>query len=274
MPTGAFCGARLVFVDPRPASTVILIRESNDDGFEVLMLRRSDRLDFATGAYVFPGGVVDSSDALAAPYCAGMDDQRASAVLALSGGGIAYYVAAARECFEEAGVLFAKDDGNVSLNSGSGHLDLTLDALRDKYSHHRAALNAGTETFEQIVRANRLSLTVSDLFYVSHWVTPLGRSKRYDTRFFIAMIPSGQVPLHDDGETTGSIWISPREALKRYSHGDFPIMFPTIKNLEALERFGSCQEVMSWAEGLREIKAMRPVIVERDGVVSIVVPDD
>src|SRR5687767_15852277 len=95
---------------PRPAATLILLRE----GMEVLMLQRTQNAAFLGGAYVFPGGSLDAQDN-DMRRVVGLTEAQANERLKLASGGIAYYVAAIRECFEEAGVLLACDpEGRAS----------------------------------------------------------------------------------------------------------------------------------------------------------------
>src|SRR3972149_2164040 len=96
--------------EPRPAATIILLRDLSD-GPEAFMLQRTRSAAFLPGAYVFPGGALDATDhdARAARRVRGLSDARASAQLGLGHGGLAYWIAAARECFEEAGILLATD---------------------------------------------------------------------------------------------------------------------------------------------------------------------
>jgi 8-oxo-dGTP pyrophosphatase MutT (NUDIX family) len=92
---------------PRLAATIVVIRDGTS-GLEVLLSRRAERGDHNSGAWVFPGGIVERRDALAQSACAGLDDAEASRRLGLASGGLDYYVAAIRECFEESGLLFAR----------------------------------------------------------------------------------------------------------------------------------------------------------------------
>src|SRR5579863_398237 len=106
---------------PRPAATVIVVRDRPEVGFEVLMLLRNLKSDFVGGAYVFPGGALDPEDATedAASRCVGLDDVAASTTLGLDAGGLAYWVACARELFEEAGLLLARSEDGSSLDAGN-----------------------------------------------------------------------------------------------------------------------------------------------------------
>src|ERR1039458_782419 len=140
---------------------------------EVLMLRRSLESEFVRGAYVFPGGAVDSTDGdpemLA--YCTGRSDAQASAVLELDSGGLAYWVSAFRECFEEAGVL-------VATGPDGGALTFDDPAVEARFVGHRRALNAGERSLLEICRAEDLTLPADSVYYVGHWITPEGPPRR------------------------------------------------------------------------------------------------
>lgn len=267
--------ASLVFVELRPAATVILVRESlRGDGAEVLMLERSLDLDFAGGAFVFPGGAVDDGDSFLNDACAGVTQDEASERLSLQKDGLKFYVAAIRECFEEAGVLLATSRGESRLNSASGHLGLRESRTREKYEDLRKVLNSGEISFSQLVMQNDLILTVSDLHYMSHWITPLGRSRRYDTRFFIALAPQDQDALHDNGEAVNSMWISPEKALRLFERREINLVFPTIRSLEQLRRLGSVDEIITWVSSLEDIPVNAPRIVYDGGIPKVILPGE
>lgn len=266
-------------VTVRDAATVMLVRDAMDDGgepaIEVCMLRRNLASEFVAGVYVFPGGAVDPGDygddieAL----CPGRTDAGASAELGIGSGGLAFWVAALRECFEEAGVLLAfrpADDDNDKERP----LDTTDPASLARFVAYRDALNAGTTRLLDVCHREGLALDVGPVHYVSHWITPELAPRRYDTRFFIAAAPSGQVARHDDGETIASIWIRPREALRRFDVGDIELLPPTIENLRAIGRFPTTGEVMAWAEQVTDVPAMLPIVLVEDGQVLILRPGD
>lgn len=238
------------------------------------MLKRSINLDFAGGAYVFPGGAVDSKDSGVAHRCSGHDDSEASEILGIEHGGLDFFVAAIRECFEEAGVLLARSLSDDSLNGSSGHLNLKSEVSKAKYGSLRNALNRREISFAEVLKDDDLELLTCDLAYVSHWITPPGNSRRYDTRFFVAMVPQDQEALHDDGETVENIWIAPSEALRRYEMKVMPMVFPTIRNLRAISSFSSAKEVMEWASTLKDIPTIAPVIVHRNGRPEIIIPGE
>jgi 8-oxo-dGTP pyrophosphatase MutT (NUDIX family) len=253
---------------PRPAATVLALRDRRE-GFEVLMLRRNLNSDFVGGAYVFPGGGVDSADAgpAAQGLALGITDQEASARLGLEAGGLAYYVACLRELFEESGLLIActKSGEPVRLDDP--------EVVR-RMASHRRAVNAKTMGFVEMMERERLFLDLRGLAYLAHWVTPQGPPRRYDTRFFVALAPDDQVAAHDEGETIADQWIRPAEALAAYERGELEMIFPTIRNLEAVSDFASSRAVLAYANTLTSIPRIEPRIVTRDGLMVIVLPGE
>lgn len=206
----------------RPASTVMVIRDS-PPGLEVFMMRRHAASAFAPGFFVFPGGRVDGVDAAAElePFSPYLDDRAASAVLGIDGGGLAYFVAAIRECFEESGLLLAR--------AADGSRPVPADGDRRSVHH-------GELSLVELCRRDALVLDTAELRYVAHWVTPASeRSRRFDTRFFLAPAPSGQPGRHDDAELVASRWITPSHALARGAAGELSIMPPTAANLAFLD---------------------------------------
>ena len=251
---------------PRPAATVLTLRDTSN-GYEILMLRRNIRSDFVGGAHVFPGGAVDDTDDDAERQVYGLSDEDASRRLELDRGGLAFYVACLRELFEEAGLLIACDDEGRTV-----HFKDPGDVAR--MAELRRAVNAGEIDFLSMMDGEGLRLDLRGLEYVAHWVTPVGPSRRYDTRFFIALAPHDQLATHDAGETVADLWTRPHEALEAHARGEFEMMFPTVRNLQAIADFSSTKEVLDYARSLRSIARVEPVIVERDGERVILTPGD
>lgn len=233
------------------------------------MLMRNLNSDFVGGAFVFPGGAVDPDDAtdVAATRCVGLDDSVASTILGLDAGGLAYWVACARELFEEAGLLLATKEGGEPLDADD-------EALRGRLVEHRREVNAGSRRFLDVLAEERLVLDASALSYFAHWITPIGPPRRYDTRFFVAAAPLGQVPVHDDKELVANTWVSPTEALERHRRGDMQLILPTIKNLEAIERFTSSSALLDAARAAVSVPAIEPRIVHDGNGVRILLPGD
>jgi 8-oxo-dGTP pyrophosphatase MutT (NUDIX family) len=237
---------------------------------EVLMVRRNLNSDFVGGAYVFPGGAVDPADSgpEAEQICVGRSDAEASAVLGLPSGGLSYWVAVLRETFEEAGVLLAEREGLPVLS-------LADPADEERFSRHRKAVNAGQERFLDICAEEGLSLSVGAVHYFAHWITPLGAPRRYDTRFFVAAAPPEQVATHDAGETIADVWISPTEALARHRRGEIDLIFPTIRNLQAISRFATSAELVAAAAAAADnVPAIEPRVIADGTGVRIVLPGD
>ena len=230
-----------VAAEPRPASTVVLLRPSASR-FEVFLVRRSDSIAFMGGAHVFPGGRVDPADRV--PDAQSLTDGAESSAVRMpdipSEEAIAHHVAALRELFEEAGALLARKNGRVVTIDGDSP---------NRFTAHRHNLLAGTTTFTDIVGAEGLRLALDELTYFAHWVTPEVEIKRFDTRFFVARAPEGQTPVHDDGETIHSEWLDPAEAIERSRREEIALPPPTWTTLSALARFDSIDEVVHWAKG-------------------------
>jgi 8-oxo-dGTP pyrophosphatase MutT (NUDIX family) len=252
----------------RDAATVMLLRDGAD-GVEVFMLRRNLNSDFVGGAYVFPGGAVDDHDRhedLDA-VCRGRRDAAASAQLGVERGGLAYWVAAIRECFEEAGVLLA-------YHRSGGVMRLRNPSTKERFARHRHAVDSGQRRLVDICQEEQLQLAVDCMYYFSHWITPEGAPRRYDTRFFVARAPEDQEPLHDDHEVIANVWIRPQDALDRHRAGEFDLIFPTMRSLQTLARFDTADEVLEAAQAIEAVPAILPRIVEDHGGYRIVLPGD
>ena len=240
----------------------MLVRDAPQ--LEVFMLRRTLAAEFMGGAYVFPGGAVDAGDR--APEllgrCHGRDDSTASTQLGLHAGGMGFWVAAIREAFEEAGVLLA-------LAAATGEpVDLDEPGAAARLEVARREVGRGVRPFLDVVAGEDLLLDTGALHLFSHWITPPGAPRRYDTWFFVAAAPEGHAYLHDDGETVASVWIRPADALARAERGDLEIIFPTMRNLEQLARFATARELLA------AVTASEPRVVADAGGARILLPGD
>lgn len=259
----------MVTPEVRDAATVMLVRDGAD-GMEVFMLRRSLNSDFVGGAYVFPGGAVDDADRHAdlESICRGRTDAEASEQLGVETGGLAFWVAAVRECFEEAGVLLACSRGS---DEAISFLDPDIAA---RFAAHRRVIDGGHRRLIEVCREEDLEIAAGEIHYFSHWITPVGPPRRYDTRFFVAAAPSEQEPLHDDRETIANLWVRPHDALALHRAGELDLIFPTIKNLEAIGRFTTSAELLEAARSISVVPAMLPRIVDDEGGMRILLPGD
>jgi 8-oxo-dGTP pyrophosphatase MutT (NUDIX family) len=241
-------------VPARPAASTLILRDAAQ-GLQVLMVRRSLQASFMPGSYVFPGGAVDAADA-SASHQALCDEthatlaQRIGAVTQVGEQALGFAVAALRECFEECGLWLGA--------SAAAH---SLAALR-------ARLHAG-ESFATLAADAALPLPTSLLQPWSHWVTPAGLPKRFDTLFFIAPAPVDQAPSVDTGETTALAWVQAKAALQARSRGEFALEFATQHILQSLLPFNSVAAAMGHAAGLRWLPLIEPVM-QRDAQGRIV----
>ena len=245
----------------------MLVRDALDGvpGVEVFMLRRTANAAFGAGMYVFPGGRVDGVDGAddIAPFCRGLDDVGASQQLGVDHGGLAYWVAAVRECFEEAGVLLAerRDGGALELRN------------EDRYEIHD---RDSSLSLVELCRRDDLVLDLSTTFYVDHWITPIGEQRRFDTRFFLAEMPTGQDPLHDDKETVDSLWVRPEDALRLQAAGELMMMPPTMANLRFLEPHPTAAAALEAGAAIDRPPRILPKIRrDADGrIVGVAMPAD
>ena len=272
----------VIAANPRPAATVVVLRDSSA-GPEVFMVRRHADTAFMGGAYVFPGGRVDAADHEGnSEWCDGVDLAQAASVrltdfaegLSIEtpeaaerdADAVAYHVAAARELFEEAGVLLARktDGAFVSLAGAEDH---------ERLNQARHDVHDGKTTLRGVVERERLRLALDALILFSHWVTPPIDTRQFDTRFFMTRVPPHQTPAHDETETTHSIWVTPARAIAQAMAGDIVLPPPTWTTLRELERFGSVEDALAWARPRRIVRRM-PLAFEQDGRRLLLLPGD
>ncbi len=182
---------------------------------EVFMVRRHLGAAFGPGAYVFPGGAVDAGDRQV-PFV-GRTRENADTVMARAGA-IDHWIAAAREAFEEAGFMLT---------------DVTPRELLGE----RGAVHAGARDFASVLAAHAANVDAATMHVFSHWRTPVGAPRRFDTWFFVAAAPLDQEGAHDETETVHSEWIRPADMVARWRRGDVDLMFPTMRTLRVLARF-------------------------------------
>ena len=222
----------VVDTPPRAAASVVLLRDG-PAGLEVFLLKRHGMSDVMGGMYVFPGGKLDREDAeldtvshLDMPLVALHQalgepelDERSAA---------GFFVAACRETFEEAGVLLARG----------------VDAAQATAATALAREGLG---FADLLGRLGLVLACSRVVPWSRWITPRVPSfmnKRFDVRFFAAVVPRDQLATHDNHEATESVWLTPRAALEQYWDGQIGMAPPQLMSLVELARHTSTAEVI------------------------------
>lgn len=247
------------------AATVVVARDGTA-GLEVLVQERHVETDFVGGALVFPGGRVEEADRDLDPdLWVGGDPADVGERLGTDArGGLGLLVAAARESFEEAGLLFAVDAAGEPVD-GSVLLEPDVEAAR-------AALAARDDAGDlaALLRDRGLRLDLGVHHPLAWWVTPEGMHRRYDTRFFVAAVPPGQVDAaHSDlVETTSARWLTPQACLDAGEQGRFTVIFPTRKVLAELAEHTDVAGLLAAVAGRRPPRIL-PTIVEVDGTVMV-----
>ncbi|GAA4878070.1 NUDIX hydrolase [Serinicoccus chungangensis] len=243
---------------PRASATVMLLRD--EPGVEVFVLRRVAGMAFAGGMIAFPGGGVDPRDGEVGLPWAGPDAGSWARRLGTGEEAARQLVtAAAREVFEECGVLLA------GLSS-----DTVVTDLRDEvWRRERAGLLDRTHSLAQVLERHRLVLRTDLLSLRGHWVTPECEPRRYDTRFFAARMPLGQAADDESSEAAVAGWRTPAEILQGQRAGRDVLLPPTQVMLEEL---ADIRDLDAWLGQRPRVPAVTPVPVEHDGRVWMRVP--
>lgn len=218
--------------DPRPSATVLVVRDG-DGGIEVLLGRRPAAHAFG-GAWVFPGGTIDPEDRDVSLTGIDRDDGP-------------WRAAALREVAEEVGIF---------LTDPEHHVDRPLE---------------GAAVYES-VRAAGARFLPDRLAYLSNWVTPVGIPKRFDTRFYLAVVhPETTIgPISPELEVVE--WVVPATALSRHREGEIELIMPTIAHLQLLSDFPTAEAADRHARSQSAVEPVRPRLVERDGVTGVEIP--
>lgn len=200
-----------MIVIPKPASTVILMDEQN----RVYLTKRPKTMKFLGGFYVFPGGAVEDTDDGGSKQIKNGDLNNPFQ--------IAYYVAAARELFEEVGILLCEeDDGSI------------VQWSLEKERNYRRLLIHGEISFLQILKQEGIYLNLNQLKYFGNLITPKGSPYRFDTNYFLSSLPLGQTPRPDNYEIDEAFWLTPEEAIAKFQKGELPMIKPTILVLQTI----------------------------------------
>lgn len=237
-----------------PAATVMLVDDRPD--LSVLMLKRTGKVVFAPDNWVFPGGRVDPADHVEDfdAVCAGLSDAAASKILDVEAGGLAWWIATARETLEEAGLLLVRDPSGVDV------------------TELREAVLGDERIFLDLLRQNDLVIDTAAIQEVARFVTPHGSPRRFDARFFVARAPDDQEPQHDDGEIVDWEWVRPVDALARWRAGEFEMMSPTVRMLGCLSEHTSADSVLDMAR--RRLPAQQVRVGDPEGFYHVLLPGD
>lgn len=236
------------------------------------MMRRSKGQSFMSGAFVFPGGKLDGGDLdPAISSCVhGLAPPDAKHGLQEPGipddFGLGLYMAAVRETFEEAGVLLAYAPGGALV-------DLQDPITSQKFLRYRQELHDKSLDMPALSRREGLRYALDLLYPYAHWITPDIESRRFDTRFFIALLPPSQTPVHDMQELSESRWLTPGMALSEQRAGRFLLMPPTLKIIEEMAGFASLPDLIASIPG-REIRPILPQVSVTPAAITVKLPHD
>lgn len=245
------------------------------------MVKRHGKSAFMANAYVYPGGALDAADSDPAllARCTGLSIDEAAARLTAPeprldddspltpAQALGMHVAAVREVFEEAGVLLARE-------ASGDWVRFTPGAKQDRFEAHRDALNQGERSLLEILEAEDLTLDLGAMGYFAHWITPTVERRRFNARFFVALAPPYQEPLHDNKEVVDSDWLSPQEALDRYRAGEVQLAPPTLRTLEDMRAAGTrAQDVWEGLTAHAPVPTM-PRFEQLDGALTLLLPGD
>ena len=222
--------------EAKNASTVILLRSADNGGIEVFLTRRPEAMDFLGGAYVFPGGTVRKEDCAEKiqKHCRGISADQARDILGAHlkpEVALGHWVAGIREVFEEVGVLFSAGEASLA-------------ARKSELERERRRIVKRETSFAAMLESENLSCDAGALLYFSDWLTPEEFAMRFDTRFFVAVLPDGQTPLERSEEVADSLWIAPERALQLYAERKLPMIFPTYASLRTLADFETVEAVI------------------------------
>lgn len=248
----------------RPSSTVVLVRQvASADAWETYLVRRSAQSPVLADLWVFPGGTLrpDDRSPEVARLCVGFSPDRAHAALSRPPASpastpeesLAYFVAAARELFEEAGVLLAR---LAISNAATRAPSTTLTELRGEVERGRPFAEALDEV--------GLELELERLIYYAHWITPEPIPVRFDTRFFLAELPEGQEAAPGPVELAEGVWITASEVLERNQSGTLALHFATLNHIRRLAPFGRLPELLEFTR-TKQVHTVMPVALEREG---------
>lgn len=242
----------------RPAATLVLARPGAED-FEVLLLKRSSRSSFMANVYVYPGGAVDDADERLAESGLVRGTRQTWHELENR----VHAIAAIRECFEEAGVLLARQRSDGA----------RVCPVFEETEELRRALNEGHLSFGEVLQRLEVELNLDDLRYFDRWVTPAFESRRFDARFFFSEVQAGQRAECDRVETVDGAWLRPLHALSRYEASEIMLAPPTWATLRDLSTHRAVNDAFRWAEEQRPLPLL-PHFEEVEGEPTILLPGD
>ena len=244
---------------PRLSATILLLRDDPD--LQVLMVKRHYEIDFASGALVFPGGKAhdEDSDLGWADYTDGeysIEEQAAR-------------VSAIREAFEEAGIILARPKSARGANAALVGQDVAK-ALEPM----RGPVDRREKSFLELVKEHDLVLALDALVHFGHWITPAMMPKRFDTHFYLAATPPGQIAEQDGRETTEAVWLGPQQALDMEAAKQATIIFPTRMNLGKLAETATSEAALTRFAGEKVVSVLPYIGKDDAGAPCLHIPEE
>lgn len=258
----ALTSGELVPVPPRRAATVLLLRDTEGGGPAVHLLRRRASMAFAGGAYAYPGGGVDPRDERPVGWAGPSLDAWAAALGAPPAVAQAVVCAAVRETFEESGVLLAGPDAGA----------VVADTTGADWEADRAALVDRDLSFADFLARRELVLRSDLLGPWARWITPEFEERRYDTWFFLAVLPPGQRTRDVSGEADHTVWLRPAEAAAGYDRGEMSMLPPTITTLRDLLPYDSAAAALASVTGRDLTPVLARATLDADGGIVLTWP--
>lgn len=219
---------------PLLAATMVLVRDQ-PKGYEVFMIERPAKGAFPK-LHVFPGGKIDPSDTELAKYCPLLSDRRASQLLSVKDDGLRFWVCAIRECFEECGVLFARQNDEI--------LTVRTETERMRVREWAQRVSTSSEDFQLVLDAHKLTLATDEVHYFSHWITPKLAPARFNTRFFLAQLPQNQKTDAQSTEIVSACWIRPNVALEKFKTNEWRMILPTLTTLRMISNYTDTEDLI------------------------------
>lgn len=242
----------------KDSASVLIIRDGETHPrfgtLQILMVKRHQKIKFAGGAYVFPGGKLDEADRALEQQ----DQANATTDISAEFRGLRY--AALREVFEETGLIIGTQEGKAIDEPMRRKLDET----------YRDAILEDRMTLAEFMDHSRIILDMNDCFPFAHWITPEVYPIRFDTRFFLCVAPEGQEPSPDGHEITEVEWMYPMSLVEE---SDGVLMFPTMMNLKMLGQAKSVTEALDLLTK-RKIVTVTPEVIEGDKLRFREIPAD
>jgi len=266
---GRFWGA--VNKEPKGASTVVLLSGQSGGAYEIFLMKRVKSSTYRDAIYVFPGGLFEEADLdrELAGCAGGFNGEKARLLLQepdiSEDLALGLFMAAIRETFEEAGVLLARD-------SSGEIVDLSDPEAAARFAGYRREIYQRRLSLLELVRREKLILAPDLLIPYSHWITPEIVPRRFNARFFLAVLPAGQKPLHDNIELTDSCWFEPACALAEYKACRMFMMPPTVRTIEELNEFSSVKKLLAAARR-RKIEVILPEAFRTAEGLTVRLPD-